>query len=132
MPGSGPLIEASIRKLGFDPRDVRLILAGHAHVDHVGGHAYLKKISGAKVAMMREEVERRRAADRFFDAAFREMARRAALRPDGWRPSLAEIEALAIELRDEEERVLRDEARLLGREAGDEEDPYTGMGGEGW
>jgi hypothetical protein len=57
MPGSGPLIEASIRKPGFDPRDVKLILAGHAHVDHVGGHAYLKKATGAKVGMMREEVE---------------------------------------------------------------------------
>src|SRR5687767_11022844 len=26
MPGSGPLIEASIRKLGFDPKDIKLLL----------------------------------------------------------------------------------------------------------
>ena len=57
MPGSGQMIEKSIAKLGFNPKDVKLILTGHAHCDHVGGHAYLKKATGAKVAMMREEVE---------------------------------------------------------------------------
>jgi metallo-beta-lactamase class B len=57
MPGSGELIEKSITKLGFKTKDVKLILAGHAHVDHVGGHAHLKKATGAKIAMMREEVE---------------------------------------------------------------------------
>ena len=57
MPGSGEMIEKSITKLGFDPKDVKLILTGHAHCDHAGGHAYLKKATGAKVAMMREEVE---------------------------------------------------------------------------
>src|SRR2546423_1619044 len=57
MPGSGEMIEKSIAKLGFDPKGVKLILTGHAHCDHAGGHAYLKKATGAKVAMMREEVE---------------------------------------------------------------------------
>ena len=57
MPGSGNMIEKSITKLGFNPRDVKLILTGHAHCDHVGGHAYLKKVTGAKISMMREEVE---------------------------------------------------------------------------
>lgn len=56
MPGSGELIEKSIAKLGFKPADVKLLLTGHAHVDHVGGHAHLKKATGAKVAMIREEV----------------------------------------------------------------------------
>ena len=57
MPGSGPLIEKSIRKLGFQPQDVKLLLTGHAHVDHVGGHAYLQKLSMAKIAMIREEKD---------------------------------------------------------------------------
>ncbi|WP_380874201.1 CAU/MBL1b family subclass B3 metallo-beta-lactamase [Sphingomonas sp. DBB INV C78] len=57
MPGSGPMIAASIRKLGFRPEDIRVMIAGHAHVDHVGGHAYLQHISGAEVAMMAAEVE---------------------------------------------------------------------------
>lgn len=57
MPGSGELIEKSITKLGFKPKDVKIILTSHAHLDHAGGHAYLKKSTGAKIAMMREEIE---------------------------------------------------------------------------
>lgn len=56
MPGSGEMIETSITKLGFRPADVKVVLTGHAHVDHAGGHAYLKKATGAKIAMTREEV----------------------------------------------------------------------------
>ena len=40
MPGSGPMTEASIRKLGFKPEDIKLLLTCHAHIDHVGAHAY--------------------------------------------------------------------------------------------
>ena len=57
MPGSGPMIENSINKLGFKVTDIKYILTGHAHCDQVGGHAYLQKISGAKVAMMAEEKD---------------------------------------------------------------------------
>jgi metallo-beta-lactamase class B len=57
MPGSGPMIERSIARLGFNPKDVKLILTGHAHCDHVGGHTYLKRVTGATIAMMREEVD---------------------------------------------------------------------------
>ena len=57
MPGSGPLIEKSIRKLGLKPEEIKLLLTAHAHVDHVGGHAYLQKLSGAKVAVIRQEKE---------------------------------------------------------------------------
>ncbi|TDW44288.1 metallo-beta-lactamase class B [Flavobacterium sp. 270] len=57
MPGSGPMIESSIKKLGFKPSDIKYILSGHAHSDHAGGHAYLKKISGAKTPIMSEEKE---------------------------------------------------------------------------
>ena len=57
MPGSGPMTEAAIRKLGFHPKDIRLLLAGHAHSDHVGAHAYLKRISGARIATIKEEKD---------------------------------------------------------------------------
>ncbi len=57
MPPSGPMIEASIKQLGFDPKDVKLLLTCHAHVDHVGGLAYLKRITGAQVVAMDTEVE---------------------------------------------------------------------------
>jgi metallo-beta-lactamase class B len=56
LPGSGPMIEASIRKLGFNPKDIKILVASHAHLDHVGGFTYLKKISGAKMEMMDRDV----------------------------------------------------------------------------
>ena len=50
LPQSAPLIEANIRKLGFEPRDVRLILNSHEHFDHAGGIAVLQRATGARVA----------------------------------------------------------------------------------
>lgn len=33
MPSSGPMIVDSIRKLGFKPEDIKLMINGHAHID---------------------------------------------------------------------------------------------------
>ena len=48
-----PLIRASIESLGFKVRDVKFLLASHAHSDHVGGHALAQELTGASVAVMR-------------------------------------------------------------------------------
>ena len=56
MPESGPLIVDSIRKLGLRPEDIRIILNGHAHSDHAGAIDYLKKLSGAQLAVMEPDV----------------------------------------------------------------------------
>ncbi|HET7923932.1 MAG TPA: MBL fold metallo-hydrolase, partial [Rhodanobacteraceae bacterium] len=45
-----PLIEASIRALGFKLEDVRYILNSHEHFDHAGGIARLAHDSHATVA----------------------------------------------------------------------------------
>ena len=50
LPQSAPLIVASIRKLGFEPREVRLILNSHEHFDHAGGLAALQRATGARVS----------------------------------------------------------------------------------
>lgn len=50
LPDSAPLILENIRALGFDARDIRLILNSHAHFDHAGGIAALQRASGARVA----------------------------------------------------------------------------------
>jgi metallo-beta-lactamase class B len=42
-----PQIEANIRKLGFQVEKVKILLSSHAHYDHVGGLAELKKKTGA-------------------------------------------------------------------------------------
>ena len=39
----------NIRALGFNLRDVRLILNTHVHFDHAGGLAALQKLTGATV-----------------------------------------------------------------------------------
>lgn len=48
-PGTAPMIVASIRKLGFDVRDVRILLNSEPHFDHAGGLAALQKASGAQL-----------------------------------------------------------------------------------
>lgn len=50
LPQSAPLIDASIRKVGFRTEDLRLIVNSHAHYDHAGGIAALQRVSGAMVA----------------------------------------------------------------------------------
>ncbi len=42
MPGTAPLLEASIRRLGFKVEDIRVLLISHAHFDHVGSLAEMK------------------------------------------------------------------------------------------
>ena len=52
MPGTAPLIETSIRKLGFKPENIRILLLNHAHIDHAGTLADFKKLTGAKLEVM--------------------------------------------------------------------------------
>jgi metallo-beta-lactamase class B len=47
-----PLIRDAIVKLGFKPTDVKILLASHAHSDHVAGHAKLRELTGARVYVM--------------------------------------------------------------------------------
>ncbi len=44
-----PAVRRSVEKLGFRFRDIKILLASHAHADHVGGHAVAKEFSGARV-----------------------------------------------------------------------------------
>ena len=72
LPESAPLIEASIRALGFDPRDIRVLLTTQAHFDHVGSLAYFKRLSGGRVEVMDGDaaiVESGGSADYLFGAA---------------------------------------------------------------
>ncbi|HET9427046.1 MAG TPA: subclass B3 metallo-beta-lactamase [Allosphingosinicella sp.] len=49
MPQSADLIAANIGRLGFRVEDVEIILNNHAHLDHAGGLARLKSLSGARL-----------------------------------------------------------------------------------
>jgi metallo-beta-lactamase class B len=50
LPNAAPLILDNVRALGFDVRDIKLILNSHVHFDHAGGIAALQRASGARVA----------------------------------------------------------------------------------
>ena len=47
---SAPLIVDNIRKLGFKPEDIKVILVSHGHFDHAGGVHALQRFTGARVA----------------------------------------------------------------------------------
>lgn len=49
---AAPLLLANIRKLGFDPKDVRWILSSHEHHDHIGSVAALQRETGAQVVAL--------------------------------------------------------------------------------
>lgn len=74
-PESVPLIRASIEKLGHQMPEIKILLAGHAHYDHVGGHAEVKRLSGAKVYVMDADRE-----------ALQSGVDRSALGAQGWAP----------------------------------------------
>lgn len=53
LPESAPQILANIQALGFRPSDVKLVLNSHAHFDHAGGIAAIRRATGAEVAASR-------------------------------------------------------------------------------
>ncbi|WP_269716158.1 subclass B3 metallo-beta-lactamase [Caulobacter sp. NIBR2454] len=57
MPEGAPLIEASIRKLGFKVEDVKILLNTHAHIDHAGGLAQLKADTKARLYASKADEE---------------------------------------------------------------------------
>ncbi|MDQ3079175.1 MAG: subclass B3 metallo-beta-lactamase [Pseudomonadota bacterium] len=53
---AAPLVAANIKALGFKLRDIKWIVNSHEHVDHAGGLAAMKRLTGAKVAARRPAV----------------------------------------------------------------------------
>jgi metallo-beta-lactamase class B len=53
---SVPVIQAGIEQLGFDFADIKILLSGHAHPDHIEGDALVKELTGAQVVVGRLEV----------------------------------------------------------------------------
>jgi metallo-beta-lactamase class B len=46
-----PMIIDNVRRMGFDPEDIEVLIASHAHFDHVGGLARMREITGAQVVL---------------------------------------------------------------------------------
>ncbi|MFB6461944.1 BJP family subclass B3 metallo-beta-lactamase [Bradyrhizobium tunisiense] len=49
MPQSTGMIKDNIAKLGFKVADIKMVLNSHAHLDHTGGFAEIKKETGAQL-----------------------------------------------------------------------------------
>lgn len=54
---SVPLIKASMKTLGFRYEDIRVLLNSQAHYDHAAGLALIKKETGARLEVMREDAD---------------------------------------------------------------------------
>ena len=52
-----PVITGNVEKLGFKLRDIKIMLSSHAHFDHIGGHAAMKKLTGARVMAIRQDAD---------------------------------------------------------------------------
>lgn len=51
-----PHLLASIRKLGFEPKDVRILINSHAHFDHAGGFRTMREMTGARLLLSAEDA----------------------------------------------------------------------------
>ena len=61
LPQAAPAILANVRKLGFDPADIKFILSTEPHFDHGGGLAALARDTGATVVASARGAEGLRA-----------------------------------------------------------------------
>jgi metallo-beta-lactamase class B len=51
-----PVVRRNIEKLGFKLTDIKILLCGHAHYDHVQGHAAMKRATGARVMALGDDA----------------------------------------------------------------------------
>ena len=57
LPGSSPRIIEFLRSLGRSPEEINLIIVTHNHFDHVGGLVELRRLTRAKVAAHKADVD---------------------------------------------------------------------------
>jgi len=55
--GSAPMIRAHVEALGFKFSDIKILLATHAHFDHVGAMSDIQKMTGAKIMINEEDAQ---------------------------------------------------------------------------
>src|SRR5688572_23961444 len=57
MTGMHDAIIGGVERLGFAVSDIRILLASHAHFDHIEGHALMQRRTGAQVMAMIGDAE---------------------------------------------------------------------------
>lgn len=56
MPSMHQAVRSNIEKLGFKLSDIKIMISSHAHIDHVGGHAEMKRATGAQVMAIGDDA----------------------------------------------------------------------------
>jgi len=57
LAGSVGLIKSNVESLGFKFSDIKILLATHAHFDHVAGMADIKEITGARMMIHEKDAQ---------------------------------------------------------------------------
>ena len=57
LEASIPQVQASVTRLGFELRDVKILLISHAHWDHNAGSARVKELTGATYMVMEGDAD---------------------------------------------------------------------------
>jgi metallo-beta-lactamase class B len=52
-----PRLRENVQALGFRFEDIKILLSSHAHIDHVQGHALVRRLTGARVFASAEDAE---------------------------------------------------------------------------
>ena len=52
-----PLLQASVKDLGFRMEDIKILLTSHAHSDHAAGHGTVKALTNARVMVMEGDAD---------------------------------------------------------------------------
>lgn len=52
------ILMSNIRKLGFSPEDIKIIIHSHGHFDHFGSSQRIKELYGCKIYMGKPDVDR--------------------------------------------------------------------------
>ena len=51
-----PRLRANVEALGFRFGDIKILISSHAHIDHVQGHAEVRRLTGARVLASKEDA----------------------------------------------------------------------------
>lgn len=56
LPETLPQILSNVGRLGYRAEDIRILLNTQAHFDHIGGHARLRRLTGARIMLSEGDV----------------------------------------------------------------------------
>lgn len=77
------MAQKGIKQLGFKVSDIKYILSSHTHNDHTGGHASMKKLTGAAVVSSAEDARILESGGmEDFSPFIKEMMRYTPIKPD--------------------------------------------------